>query len=118
MAYTGLKVVSAIAGGAALIATLTFGPIDLMRTVGNAFAGDAQGLKSGLIGYVKRDIQREHPYATLDQIEFSLARDLGTDLYNREKIDPSDVSITTLWDMSEDRARSWWQRWFWPDLEE
>ena len=104
-------------GIAGLVATFALGPIDIGRSVYNQIIGDTQILKRELLDYTRRDIQRNPRYYTAQQVERDLANELGYRLYG-DKIDPQDVSIEKLWDASEDHARSWYQRWVWPSLDE
>jgi len=104
-------------GIAGLVATLVLGPIDLGRSVYNQIIGDTPILKRELLDYTRRDIQRSNSNYTAQQVEVSLANELGYKLEG-DKIDPQDVSIEKLWDASEDHARSWYQRWVWPSLDE
>ncbi|PIN73771.1 hypothetical protein COV20_06140 [Candidatus Woesearchaeota archaeon CG10_big_fil_rev_8_21_14_0_10_45_16] len=104
-------------GIAGLVATLALGPMDLGRSVYNQIIGDTPILKRELLDYTRRDIQRSNPKYTVQQVEGNLANELGYKLEG-DKIDPQDVSIEKLWDASEDHARSWYQKWVWPSLDE
>jgi len=104
-------------GIAGLVATLALGPVDLGRSVYNQIIGDTPILKRELLDYTRRDILRSNPNYTAQQVEGSLANELGYK-FEGDKIDPQNVSIEKLWDASEDHARSWYQRWVWPSLDE
>lgn len=104
-------------GIAGLVATLALGPIDLGRSVYNQLIGDTPVLKRELLGYTRRDIQSRNPDYAAQQVESKLAKELSYKLEG-DKINPQDVSIEKLWDASEDHARSGYQRWVWPSLDE
>ncbi len=111
-------------GIAGLVATFALGPIDLGRSVYNQIIGDTPILKRELLDYSRIDIQRKHPDYSDLEIETELAHELGHTRYTLEldagthKIDPQEISIEKLWDASEDHARSQYQRWIWPSLDE
>jgi hypothetical protein len=104
-------------GIAGLVATLMLGPIDLGRSVYNQIIGDTPILKRELLDYSRRDIQSKNRQYTPQQVETALADELGYSL-DGDRIHPLDVSIEELWDASEDHARSLYQRWVWPSLDE
>jgi hypothetical protein len=74
-------------------------------------------LKRELLDYSRRDIQSKNRQYTPQQVETALADELGYSL-DGDRIHPLDVSIEELWDASEDHARSLYQRWVWPSLDE
>ena len=113
-----------LVGIAGLVATFALGPIDLGRSVYNQIIGDTPILKRELLDYSRRDIQRKHLGYSALEIEAELANELCHTGYtleinvDKDKIDPQEISIEKLWDASEDHARSQYQRWIWPSLEE
>jgi len=113
----GLGCLASAVGIAGLVATFMLGPIDLGRSVYNQIIGDTPVLKRAILDYSRRDIQRKNLNYTPQQVEVSLANKLGHKL-NGYKIVAQDVSIEKLWDVSEDHAGSWYQRWVWLSLDE
>ncbi len=107
-------------GIAGFVATFALGPIDLGRSVYNQIIGDTSILKRELLDYSRRDIQIKNQKWNNQQVESLLADELGHPLYQlkEEKINPQDISIEKLWDASEEHARSFYQRWVWPFLNE
>ena len=106
-----------VVGIAGWIAILSLGPIDLGRSVYHQIIGNIHVLKRELLDYTRRDIQRSNPNYTAQQIESILATGLRYKL-GEDKLNPQDVSLEKLWDASEDHARSWYQRWVWPSLDD
>ncbi len=118
---SGLGCLSPAIGIAGLVATFALGPVDLGRSVYNQIIGDTPVLKRELLDYSRRDIHRKNPNYSLQQVETALASELGYNLgavIQVDKINPQDVSIETLWDNSEEHARSMYQRVVWPSLDE
>ncbi len=108
-----------IIGGAVAVAGLTalfsLGPLDLGRTVYNNLIGDSQTLKRQLVDYSRNDIRRKNPDYSREDVEKILINELR--IYGQDKINPSDVSMSRLWDSSEEHAGSWYQEWVWPSLD-
>ena len=110
-------VLSALVGLTGLVTVFTLGPIDLGRTVYNQIVGDTPVIKRQLTAYVRSGIIKEHPKYDSIELERRLAQELEIPLVNEgEKVNPQDVGIGTLWDASEDYAKSWWQGWVWPSI--
>jgi len=105
-------------GIAGLVATLMLGPIDLGRSVYNGIIGDTPVLKEQLLDYSRRDVRRKNPNYTDKHVEGELANELHYRLNGSSEINPQKVSIERLWDASEDHARTWYERWVWPSLDE
>ena len=113
----GLSILYSMAGIAAIVEVLRLGPIDLGRTVYNQIIGDTPVIKRQLVDYCRRDIQRRNPNYTTEQVDRELANELEYRLEDG-RINSQAVSIERLWDASEDHAKSWYQRWVWPSLDE
>ena len=107
-------------GVAGLIATFIMGPIDLGSSVYNQIVGDTPVVKRELLDYSRRDIQRKNPDSSPTAIERMLADEVNyrVPIADGETVNPLDVSMEDLWDASEDHARSGYQRWIWPSLNE
>ena len=103
---------------AGIVATFALGPIDLCRSVYNQIIGDTPVLKRRLTNYVRRGISKEHSGYELQKVEELLAYELNISISENGKVDPNQASIENLWDASEDNARSLYQRWVWPSLNE
>lgn len=110
-------VLAGILGIVLLVPTIRMGPIDAIRTIYNQNFGDAPVLRRELLDYARRDIYRKNPKLNYINIEKTLADELNTDLENG-KIAPEAVSFEELWDISEEHARSGYQRWVWSSLKE
>ena len=113
----GLGCLGPAVGIAGLVATLMLGPVDLGRSVYNGVIGDTPVLKQKLVDYSRRGIKRENPNYSAQEVERALAGELNYRL-SINNINPQEVSIEKLWDASEDHARSRYERWVWPSLEE
>jgi len=103
MIKLGKQIVGATVGIAGLAAIVTLGPVDLMRTGYNLLIGDIPSLKTELVTYVRRDIQRQYPNASIDQLDFHLAKTFSVPFDGRT-FNTQDVSIVTLWDAAEDHT--------------
>ena len=108
-----------VIGIAGLVASIFIGPgpIDLTRSVYNHIIGDTPVLKRELLNYSRKDIQIKNPKHTFQQVESSLANELNYKLEG-EKINHLDVSVEKLWGASENHAKSLYQKWVWPSLNE
>jgi hypothetical protein len=115
---SGLGCLAPAVGIASLVATLMLGPVDLGRSVYNGITGDTPVLKEQLLDYSRRDIKRKNPNYTNQQAEVALADELHYKFNGSTEINPQKVSVERLWDASEDHARTWYERWVWPSLEE
>ncbi len=113
----GLGVLYAMAGISALVMMFRLGPMDSARTVYNQIIGDVPAIKRQLTDYARKGIQKENQEKQPGEVEKILAQELGIP-YDGNKINPNEVSIEQLWDASEDHARSWYQRWVWPSVDE
>ena len=100
-----------------LISTFTMGPIDFSRSVYNQLVGDTAAVKRQLVDYTRDGIRNEFPKLNQRELELKLANELGVGLKEGEKIIPTDISASKLWDGSEDYAKNAWQQWIWPDLD-
>ncbi len=107
--YTGVLV-------AGIVATLSLGPIDFMRTLYNQLIGDTPVVKQKLVNYVRAGIARKNSSLSPSDLEFKTAQALNVELKG-EKVDPQQCASEKLWDASEDYAHSPWQRYVWPDLD-
>lgn len=103
-------------GLAFLIGTFALGPIDFPRTVYNTFVGDTPLIKNRLTAYVREGIKRENLALKNSEIEQMLASELRVNLENGD-VNPQNVAMERLWDASEDYAKSEYQRWVWPTLD-
>jgi len=118
---SGLGCLAIPVGLAGLVASFSLGPIDLCRSVYNGIVGDTPVLKEQLVDYVRRDIaRRNHSLAPAD-VESRMAIELNyvgkLPETGEVRLDSGKISIETLWNASEDHARSWYQRWIWPSIE-
>lgn len=115
-AYVGC-VSALILGLLILIPTINLGPIDALRTLYNQSFGDTPVLRRELLDYARRDIQRKNSHLDYNGIEKILADELGAKLENN-RINIETVSFEELWDISEEHAKSSYQRWVWTSLKE
>ena len=101
------------AGVVTLAGTFTLGPIDLPRTGYNFFIGDMPTLKRDLTEYVREGIRRDYAESDVEKV---LSKELGVNLEDGV-VNPQSVSTEKLWDASEDYARSEYEKWVWPTLD-
>lgn len=99
-----------------IVATLFLGPIDTGRTVYNLAIGDIPVMKQELVDYSRSrmGVRGEDK----NQLEINLAFRLGVPYIQGKKVDAQAVSTEVLWDLSEDLAPDWYERWVWPKLNE
>ena len=101
---------------AALVATVSLGPIDFGRSVYNQLVGDTPVLKAQLVDYVRRGVRLEQTNYSQAALEGAVARELHYNLKGKEQIDPTLVSIEELWDASERYAANPYEQFVWPSL--
>ena len=98
-----------------LIGSVDLGPIDLCRTIYNNIIGETPILKEQLANYCRRMIVENLGASSSKSRQID---DKITEMFYVRPVDPSKISISELWDASEDLAPSFYQRWVWPSLKD
>ncbi len=94
--------------------SILLGPVDLGRTAFNSFIGDSQLIKNRVLDYCRENIRNISPRGEKDmEIEAQLAYRIGYNLKRGEKIDSQRVSMVDLWDLAEDLAPNYYDRFVW-----
>ena len=113
----GGSIVTGFIGACALLASLSLGPIDLMRSAYNQVIGDTPVIKARLVDYSRKGMRMENPKWDDATVEKYLAEELNVRVDADGKINPLEASISDLWDVSEDYSHSLWQQFVWTDLD-
>ena len=113
-------IVGSVLGAAALLGALTLGPIDCSRSTYNTFVGDGPAMKTALVEYARKNVRHKNP-DNPQKVEEDIARRLGLSYGNDRfadgrRVDPNDVSIERLWDVSEEAADNFHEKYVWPGL--
>ncbi len=96
--------------------TLSFGPLDLGRTLYNQLIGDMPVLKKKLVDFARRDVYRVNPDISPENVESILAKELRS-FTGKAEINPNEIPISDLWDLQENRSRTFKDQWVWANLE-
>ena len=98
-------------GIALLVACFQLGPFDLYNTICYECIGEMPLAKQRIIEYCQASIKNNNPDLTLEQIDKQIADELGIKLIAEKHINPQNISSVQLWDLAEDHAQTWKERW-------